>query len=138
MRLYQHKSRWPRTLIVSSLGLLLSVFLAVTLLNQTSERVQGEQQATLENALRRASVTCYALEGRYPATLDYLTEYYGVVIDEGRFVVSYNVFARNVMPDIQVNPIGDDRGVPMTDLQIDLFEVIELEAIEFEVIEAED
>lgn len=107
MRLYQRKSRWPRTVILSSLALALVVVLSVSLLNQAGDRVSAQQLATLENALRRASVTCYALEGHYPATLDYLCENYGVVVDDERFVVSYSTFGRNIMPDIEVRPIGD-------------------------------
>ncbi|MCL2544893.1 MAG: hypothetical protein FWE77_03125 [Clostridia bacterium] len=147
MRLYQRNSRWPRTLFLSALGLALIVLLSVSLLNQAEERVQGEQQAILESALRRASVTCYALEGRYPATLDYLIEHYGVVIDEGRFVVFYNVFARNVMPDIQVNPIGSGHGIPALGVEMDYFDIdyfdmdFEADFIEagfFEALEVED
>ena len=110
MHLYQRKSRWPRTVILSSLALALVLLLSVSLLNQAGARVSAEQMTTLENALRRAAVTCYALEGRYPATLAYLTEHYGVVIDEERFVVSYNTFGRNIMPDIEVRPIGGGDG----------------------------
>jgi len=111
MHLYEQKSRWPRTVALSALGLGLVILLVVLLLGQAGERMYAQQLATLENALRRASVTCYALEGRYPDTLDYLTEHYGVVIDDDRFAVSYNVFARNVMPRIEVNPIGSDGGI---------------------------
>jgi hypothetical protein len=112
MRLYQRKSKWPRTVIITSLALALVILLSVALLNQAGKRVGAEQLTTLENALRRASVTCYALEGRYPATLEYLAENYGVVIDEERFIVSYSTFGRNIMPDIEVRPIGGsgDKG----------------------------
>ena len=56
----------------------------------------------LEEALRRAAVVCFATEGRYPPSLAYLTEHYGVQIDHSRYVVSYTVFAENLMPDITV------------------------------------
>jgi hypothetical protein len=61
---------------------------------------EGKQQ--LELALRRASVACYAAEGVYPPDLDYLTEHYGVQIDENRYNVFYSIFAENMMPDITV------------------------------------
>ncbi|MCL2811126.1 MAG: hypothetical protein FWD25_04460 [Clostridia bacterium] len=111
MRLYQQKSRWPRTVALSALGLALVVFVSVSLLGQAGERMYAQQLATLENALRRAAVTCYALEGRYPDTLDYLTDNYGVVIDSDRFIVSYSVFGRNVMPSIEVFSTGSDGGI---------------------------
>ncbi len=56
----------------------------------------------METALRRAAVACYAAEGIYPPTLDYLKQHYGVQIDENRYAVFYEVFADNLMPDITV------------------------------------
>lgn len=61
---------------------------------------QGVQQ--LEEALRRAAVSCYAAEGRYPPEVAYMQQYYGVQIDESRYIVHYRVFAENLMPDITV------------------------------------
>lgn len=61
---------------------------------------EGKQQ--LEDALRRAAVACYASEGIYPPTLDYLTQHYGVQINEARYTVFYEVFAENLMPEITV------------------------------------
>lgn len=61
---------------------------------------EGREQ--LETALRRAAVACYANEGIYPPTLDYLTEHYGIQIDRSRYAVFYEIFAENLMPDITV------------------------------------
>lgn len=59
---------------------------------------------TTEDNLRRGAVTCYALEGRYPATLDYLEEHYHITVDKARYTVYYTVFAPNLAPDITVVP----------------------------------
>ena len=61
---------------------------------------EGRQQ--LENAIRRAAVACYAAEGIYPPTLDYLIEHYGLQINEERYTVFYEIFAENIMPEITV------------------------------------
>lgn len=106
MHLYRLKSGWRRAVVTSALTFAVVVLVTVSLVNQTGTRVQSEQLATLQNALRRASVTCYALEGRYPPSLEYLTEHYGVVVDEDKFIVHYDAFAPNITPDIQVSPIG--------------------------------
>ena len=60
----------------------------------------GRQQ--LEDSRRRAAVTCYASEGIYPPDTDYIAEHYGVTIDDDRYVVFYDIFAENLMPDITV------------------------------------
>ena len=71
-------------------------------LGNTSISVQRQGQRTAEEAIRRAAVSCYALEGAYPESYEYLKEKYGVKINERLYVVDYNVFASNIMPDITV------------------------------------
>ena len=43
-----------------------------------------------------------------PDNLDYLKERYGLVYNEDLFFVSYDAFASNLMPDIQVTRKGAD------------------------------
>lgn len=70
----------------------------------TFTKRSGERGAdTLRDAIRRASVQCYAMEGRYPPSLEYLEENYGIAIDRDRYDVFYSGFASNFMPDITVN-----------------------------------
>lgn len=61
-----------------------------------------ESKRQLEEALRRGCVACYAAEGIYPPDLDYLKEHYGIQVDEETYVVYYDIFAENLMPDITV------------------------------------
>ena len=68
-------------------------------LNQGQE---AESMKQLENSIRKATMTCYATEGVYPPTLEYLKKNYGIQIDESRFTVFYEVFAKNLMPEITV------------------------------------
>ena len=63
-------------------------------------RSEGKQQ--LETALRRAAVACYAAEGIYPPSVEYLEEHYGIQVDRDRYTVVYEVFASNLMPDVTV------------------------------------
>lgn len=70
-------------------------------------RVDEEALALTEEAVRRAAVQCYALEGAYPAGVDYLEEHYGVSVNPDRFRVDYIYIGSNLMPDITVIPLGD-------------------------------
>ena len=65
---------------------------------------------TLIKAIRQASVQCYTIEGRYPPSVEYLEENYGIQIDRERYNVFYSGFASNIMPDITVIPAkgGED------------------------------
>lgn len=44
----------------------------------------------LTDAIRRASVQCYSIEGRYPPSVEYLEDNYGIVIDRERYNVFYD------------------------------------------------
>lgn len=61
-----------------------------------------ENDKRVEDTIKKAVVNCYAIEGRYPATLQYVEEYYGLQIDRERYEVFYEVFADNIMPEITV------------------------------------
>ena len=69
---------------------------------------EEESLASLRNAIQRACVQCYAIEGRYPPSVEYLEEHYGIVIDRDRYHVFYDGWASNVMPDITVLPAEPD------------------------------
>ncbi len=71
-------------------------------LDQLEQGRQEKGMAQLEDALRRAAVSCYAAEGIYPPDLDYLTEHYGIQIDEEKYFVHYESIAENLMPEIAV------------------------------------
>lgn len=80
--------------------LIAAVFLCAL---QRADRAQtdlGRQQ--LEQALRRAAAACYAAEGAYPASAEYLYEHYGIQYDEAQYTVHYEAIASNLMPDITV------------------------------------
>ena len=64
--------------------------------------------AMLQEQVRRAAVDCYASEGRYPQTIDYLVKHYGLVFDGERYSILYDAFASNIMPDIAVSIRGED------------------------------
>lgn len=67
------------------------------------ERGSGEQgRQLLENAIRKTAVACYAAEGAYPADVAYMETHYGLQVDERRYLVFYEVFASNLMPQITV------------------------------------
>ena len=71
-------------------------------LNNVSNELSEQGRTKLEDAIRRSAVACFAAEGAYPPDVDYLVEHYGLSIDESRFIVHYEIFAENLMPDITV------------------------------------
>lgn len=62
----------------------------------------SKQQESLETALSRSIAQCYAVEGFYPPSLSYLTEHYGLTYDSQIFLVDYEYYGNNLLPDITV------------------------------------
>ena len=90
------------SILLAPVGFLAAVLWLVTAVSDLASGQDEEALQQLEESLRRSAVACYAAEGVYPPDLDYLEEHYGVQIDEKRFVVYYDAFASNMMPDITV------------------------------------
>lgn len=70
-------------------------------LDNTEKAGDKERARLTEDAIRRAVVSYYALEGCYPATLSALTGSFGLAIDDALYV-DYRIFASNIMPEITV------------------------------------
>ncbi len=89
------------TLFVSALILfiILSAYWGIDSLGQSSS---GKSMEMLEDAIRRAAVQCYAIEGSYPPDVDYLADHYGIVLNRDVYYYHYEVIGSNIMPDILV------------------------------------
>lgn len=61
-----------------------------------------ESYKILSDAIIRSAVQCYAIEGFYPPDIEYLEENYGLLVDHDKYVVSYSVFASNIIPEVIV------------------------------------
>ena len=73
-----------------------------TAVNSLDSGRDEESLRQLETALHRGCVACYATEGVYPPDVQYLKDRYGVQVDEEKYMVDYQVFAKNLMPSITV------------------------------------
>ena len=81
----------------------LSALSLVVMLVSGMEHVQHEEQTQFViDAVRKAALTCYAVQGAYPDNLEYLRQEYGLAYDDNRYVVTYDAFASNQLPDIFV------------------------------------
>ena len=98
---YRNKTGWVPVV----LGLALFAAVAVWMVRGVREAAavsDREGLRTAEQAVRRAAVSCYALEGAYPATSESLKQRSGVAVDEDKYAVFYEIFASNIMPEITV------------------------------------
>ena len=89
------------------LALGLSLFAAVAILmmrgiQDASRMSDQEGMRMVEEAIEQAVVSCYSLEGVYPATYEDLKEKSGLEVDEEKYIVIYEIFASNIRPSVTV------------------------------------
>ena len=100
-RKYRDRGTWVPLL----LGLLLFLAIAVWMVRGVQEAAEVSDRDGLrmaQEAADRAVVSCYALEGLYPATYEDLKAKSGLAIDEERYAVFYEIFASNIRPSVTV------------------------------------
>jgi len=78
------------------------ILFIVMALHRTEIASRDEGLRILEDSLRRAVVMNYAIDGRYPESVEYIEEKFGIHIDRTRFVVHYSIFAPNIFPEIRI------------------------------------
>lgn len=86
---------------------LLAVFFLLFGSRRMEETARQEQEELLRQAINQAVVSCYAVEGRYPESLQYLEENYGIRIDREQYIATYEIFADNIKPQVRVKRIGE-------------------------------
>ena len=94
-----HDRKWPLLLLPLAALVLLGF---VTAVGRMGDNADAEGKLRLEETLRRTAVACYAAEGCYPPSVAYMQEHYGIEYDETQYMVIYDAFASNLMPDITV------------------------------------
>ena len=88
-----------------ALGVILFAAIAVLMLRgvrDASRLSDREGMRMAEEAIERAVISCYSLEGVYPASYEDLKAKSGLEIDEEKYIVIYEIFASNIRPSVTV------------------------------------
>jgi hypothetical protein len=90
--------------------ILLPVLIALFwyLINSVDSSTLARQQESLSDALNRDILHCYAVEGFYPPSLEYLEDHYGLKYDKETFVIDYQPIASNMRPDVTILMTGKE------------------------------
>lgn len=92
--------------------LLLAALLMLLAIGAFAPRVGRQIREDSRNAIRdavvRSAMECYGVEGVYPPSLAYLEQHYGLRLNHRDFIVSYEVFASNQPPSVQVMLKGEE------------------------------
>lgn len=85
--------------------LIIAVFFIVISINKSLSFYESnkDNEPTKErDRLMSYIIQCYATEGVYPPSLEYLENNYGFRLNKNKFDYFYDVFASNVRPDLVI------------------------------------
>lgn len=84
-----------------------ALILLFTFLTGSVSKDENEREIEMiRDAVKTAALTCYASQGYYPDDLEYLKDSFGLSYNEERYVVFYDAYASNLLPDIRVAERG--------------------------------
>ena len=103
MKRFSHeKSRhWIKHCLSVVLFLAL-IFAFLAGLSGVSEESAKQRSKNLEMAISRGIAHCYATEGHYPESLEYLKTHYNISYNTEEFFVDYQVLGENIFPDVTI------------------------------------
>ncbi|MBQ7677789.1 MAG: hypothetical protein IJT32_06100 [Lachnospiraceae bacterium] len=108
------KSKSAVTGLWCSLGLFaivvgIFIFGTISLSSGSTKR----QRESLQNALTRDIVYCYATTGKYPESLTYIKDTYGLYYNDELFYVDYKIRGSNLFPDVTIiDLVGEKAPLP--------------------------
>lgn len=86
---------------------ILLIIVGVFVIEKISLKSAESETQMVKDAVHKAVLTCYAIEGEYPESLDYLLVNYGLSYDEDRYIVDYDRGdMANVFPSVTVLEVG--------------------------------
>ena len=89
--------------VLPVLALVLAAVILTALMAGGSGRNLNEDGAVaIRTAVQRSALQCYAVEGVYPPSLQYLEENYGLQVNTKDYYITYDAFASNLPPTVIV------------------------------------
>ena len=101
------RGRKPGKTTFTLIGFALVLGLFLFAVSNASHGNIDRQQESLEKAIQRDVVYCYATTGRYPKTLDYIERVYGLTYDRDLFSIDYQVQGSKIPPVVTVTRLED-------------------------------
>lgn len=102
MKIRITKKKYDIFSVLSYLFMLVMICIIFIGIQQVFDSTSDKEKESLQNAITRNIIECYALEGRYPESLDYIEEHYGLTYNKDKFYVAYKPIAENMMPDVTI------------------------------------
>ena len=96
-----------RKLNIKPLYTFIVIFAFFIVIFLTGVKILGSSNAertedSLRSAMERDIMHCYALEGFYPPSLEYIEEHYGLTYDASLYIVDYQPVGNNIYPNYTI------------------------------------
>jgi uncharacterized protein YpmS len=110
-RVFEKKKSFGMVKLFFFIIVVIALLISIWWVSGSLSASQNEEQLKIaEDAVRRATVQCYSLEGRYPPGLDYLVENYGLTLNKDKYIYHYSSVGTNMMPTIRVFTVSGTQG----------------------------
>lgn len=77
------------------------VWFLLAMKNTAASNEKRELEA-LKTTVENGITMCYAVEGVYPESIEYLCANYGLIFDKSKYIVYYDIFASNIRPSVTI------------------------------------
>ena len=88
--------------VFSVIVLLAVIVWSIRGIDIAKETTKEQQKVELEKSIKKSVTLCYSIEGSYPPSIEYLIDNYGLIVDEEKYIIHYEIFASNIAPEIEV------------------------------------
>lgn len=75
--------------------------------NNAFSVVNDSDLSRVKQNIKDGIVECYAIEGKYPESIEYLKNNYGVYFNDESYQIHYRYLGLNMMPEFDVFTKGD-------------------------------
>ena len=88
-------------LIVMLIVSLIFIVIIITGLSSYESRFDGIETDRIKETVEKYAIQCYATEGAYPPNVQYLSDHYGLILND-KYIYEYEPIAENIKPIVQV------------------------------------
>lgn len=71
-------------------------------MRSTASSTEKRELEALKTTVENSITMCYAVEGTYPESVEYLCANYGLIYDKNKYIVYYDSFASNIRPTVTI------------------------------------
>lgn len=89
-------------LYIMVIVILITVLLVLNGISSYDDNFTESEVDRVKETVEKYIIQCYATEGAYPPNIAYLSEHYGLILNEDKYIYEYEPVAENIKPIVQI------------------------------------